>query len=178
MPTSPICACIHPLVNFRNLENCKQIKKLIWFSRTLVNVIGEYFANQIVQSRGKGYETNQNGLKLPTFSYSVPFIDCIFPLHLFTNPLTYSFFTCIPTHILSPSHSFTYTPQHTQGGHFDLPDRLFHSIPDAWTSASETNMADVKELIPEFFYLPEFLMNSNNFDFGLYTFQNLSCVGI
>jgi len=27
-------------------------------------------------------------------------------------------------------------------------------------------MADVKELVPEFFYLPEFLVNSNNFDLG------------
>ena len=55
----------------------------------------------------------------------------------------------------------------SQGGHFDLPDRLFHSIPVAWVSASSTNMADVKELIPEFFYLPEFLKNSNHFDLGL-----------
>ncbi|XP_039272900.2 WD repeat and FYVE domain-containing protein 3-like [Styela clava] len=53
-----------------------------------------------------------------------------------------------------------------QGGHFDLADRMFHSIGDAWHSASEKNMADVKELIPEFFYLPEFLLNSNNFDLG------------
>ena len=53
-----------------------------------------------------------------------------------------------------------------QGGHFDLPDRLFHSIPDAWRSASVSNMADIKELIPEFFYLPEFLVNRNNFDLG------------
>ena len=27
-------------------------------------------------------------------------------------------------------------------------------------------MADVKELIPEFFYLPEFLVNENKFDLG------------
>lgn len=54
-----------------------------------------------------------------------------------------------------------------QGGHFDLADRMFHSIKEAWTSASRHNMADVKELIPEFFYLPEFLVNSNNFDLGL-----------
>ena len=53
-----------------------------------------------------------------------------------------------------------------QGGHFDLPDRMFHSIPEAWRSASETNMADVKELIPEFFYLPDFLTNKNQFDLG------------
>ncbi|KAJ3091789.1 hypothetical protein HK102_013434 [Quaeritorhiza haematococci] len=53
-----------------------------------------------------------------------------------------------------------------QGGHFDHPDRLFHSIAMSWKTASQLNMADVRELIPEFFYLPEFLMNSNNFDFG------------
>ncbi|XP_068632967.1 WD repeat and FYVE domain-containing protein 3 isoform X2 [Battus philenor] len=53
-----------------------------------------------------------------------------------------------------------------QGGHFDLADRMFHSIKEAWNSASRHNMADVKELIPEFFYLPEFLLNSNNFDLG------------
>ncbi|CAH0558995.1 unnamed protein product [Brassicogethes aeneus] len=53
-----------------------------------------------------------------------------------------------------------------QGGHFDLADRMFHSVKEAWFSASKHNMADVKELIPEFFYLPEFLDNSNMFDFG------------
>ncbi|XP_068150456.1 LOW QUALITY PROTEIN: WD repeat and FYVE domain-containing protein 3 [Drosophila tropicalis] len=53
-----------------------------------------------------------------------------------------------------------------QGGHFDLADRMFHSIKEAWLSASKLNMADVKELIPEFFYLPEFLSNFNNFDLG------------
>ena len=36
-------------------------------------------------------------------------------------------------------------------------------------------MADVKELIPEFFYLPEFLMNENKFDLGRK--QNGECLG-
>ncbi|KAI0982690.1 hypothetical protein GJ496_007335 [Pomphorhynchus laevis] len=54
-----------------------------------------------------------------------------------------------------------------QGGSFDLPDRAFHSIKECWLSASEKNMSDVKELIPEFFYLPEFLSNSNRFNFGI-----------
>ncbi|KAK3103345.1 hypothetical protein FSP39_018631 [Pinctada imbricata] len=53
-----------------------------------------------------------------------------------------------------------------QGGHFDLADRMFHSVKENWLSASKNNMADVKELIPEFFYLPEFLCNSNNYDLG------------
>ncbi|KAI9684831.1 MAG: hypothetical protein M1829_000206 [Trizodia sp. TS-e1964] len=53
-----------------------------------------------------------------------------------------------------------------QGGNFDHADRLFYSIHKAWISASQDNMTDVRELIPEFFYLPEFLTNSNEYDFG------------
>lgn len=53
-----------------------------------------------------------------------------------------------------------------QGGRFDVADRLFHDVGASWKSASTENLQDVRELIPEFFYLPEFLENSNNFDFG------------
>lgn len=53
-----------------------------------------------------------------------------------------------------------------QGGTFDVPERMFYSIQKEWESASKDNMSDVRELIPEFFYLPDFLVNSNNFDFG------------
>jgi WD40 repeat protein len=53
-----------------------------------------------------------------------------------------------------------------QGGHFDHADRLFHNIGSSWKSASAENLQDVRELIPEFFYLGEFLVNSDNFDFG------------
>ncbi|KPI41369.1 Beige-like protein [Cyphellophora attinorum] len=53
-----------------------------------------------------------------------------------------------------------------QGGSFDHPDRLFFSIEGAWRSAARMNMTDVRELTPEFFYLPEFLVNLNGFDFG------------
>ncbi|KAG5372176.1 Beige protein-like protein 1 [Yarrowia sp. C11] len=53
-----------------------------------------------------------------------------------------------------------------QGGRFDHADRLFYSIKKAWLSASRDNTTDVRELIPEFFFLPEFLSNSNNFSFG------------
>uniref|UniRef100_A0A093UU26 Beige protein like 1 n=1 Tax=Talaromyces marneffei PM1 TaxID=1077442 RepID=A0A093UU26_TALMA len=54
-----------------------------------------------------------------------------------------------------------------QGGTFDHADRLFYSIGKAWESASRGNLSDVRELTPEFFYLPEFLVNSNKYDFGL-----------
>ena len=34
-----------------------QINNLIWLFRTLANVVGEYFANEIAQSCGKEYKT-------------------------------------------------------------------------------------------------------------------------
>lgn len=53
-----------------------------------------------------------------------------------------------------------------QGDSFDHADRLFQSVADAWASASSKNKTDVRELIPEFFCLPEFLTNINGYDFG------------
>lgn len=52
-----------------------------------------------------------------------------------------------------------------QGGRFDSADRLFYSIENCWESV-QTNTYDVKELIPEFFYMPDFLHNINNYNFG------------
>ncbi|XP_051880021.1 lysosomal-trafficking regulator isoform X2 [Pristis pectinata] len=50
---------------------------------------------------------------------------------------------------------------------FDIPDRTFHSMNTTWRLSSYESMTDVKELIPEFFYLPEFLVNREGFDFGM-----------
>ncbi|ORX99376.1 beach-domain-containing protein [Basidiobolus meristosporus CBS 931.73] len=53
-----------------------------------------------------------------------------------------------------------------QGGKFDHADRQFHSIPECWFNCTNAS-GDVKELIPEFFYMPEFLTNANRFDLGV-----------
>lgn len=53
----------------------------------------------------------------------------------------------------------------SQGG-FDIPERMFFSVKKEWESASRDNMGDVRELIPEFFYLPDFLLNSNHIHLG------------
>ena len=45
-------------------------------------------------------------------------------------------------------------------GRFDCADRQFHSVAAAWQARMESP-ADVKELIPEFFYFPEFIENMN-----------------
>ena len=51
-----------------------------------------------------------------------------------------------------------------QGNGFDDPNRLFFSIESALYSIS-SNKSDLRELIPEFFYLPEMFMNINSINF-------------
>lgn len=53
---------------------------------------------------------------------------------------------------------------------FDCADRQFHSVAAAWQARMESP-ADVKELIPEFFYFPEFLQNLNGAYVCLKAFQ-------
>ena len=53
---------------------------------------------------------------------------------------------------------FTSLAIELQNGKFDIPDRIFSNISSTWNSCF-TNASDVKELIPEFFYFPEFLKN-------------------
>ena len=60
---------------------------------------------------------------------------------------------------------FTEGAKALQGGHFDIPDRLFYSIPGAYRLATE-DISDVREMIPEFYFLPEILINQDNLDFG------------
>ncbi|XP_035386156.1 lipopolysaccharide-responsive and beige-like anchor protein isoform X3 [Electrophorus electricus] len=53
-----------------------------------------------------------------------------------------------------------------QGGKFDHADRTFSSISRAWKNC-QRDTSDVKELIPEFYYLPEMFVNSNNYSLGV-----------
>jgi hypothetical protein len=48
-----------------------------------------------------------------------------------------------------------------------VPDRTFHSIETTWLLSSSESTTDYKELIPEFFFLHEFLTNQQGFEFGV-----------
>ncbi|XP_036367591.1 neurobeachin isoform X5 [Octopus sinensis] len=52
-----------------------------------------------------------------------------------------------------------------QGGKFDHANRTFFSISQAWKNC-QRDTSDVKELIPEFYYLPEMFVNQNTYNFG------------
>jgi len=71
----------------------------------------------------------------------------------------------IVLHFLLRQEPFTSMAIDLQGGRFDCPDRLFFDMASSW-NCCQTNSGDFKELIPELFFCPEILMNTNNFPLG------------
>ena len=65
------------------------------------------------------------------------------------------------SHFLTRIFPFTYNSIEIQGERFDDPDRMFTSMMKTFESTS-TLKDDVRELIPEFYILPELFLNRNN----------------
>ena len=76
----------------------------------------------------------------------------------YSNPM----FVC---NFLMRLFPFTHISIELQGNDFDKPERLFLSVVDSFIN-STTQKTDVRELIPEFFYLPELFTNINNLNLG------------
>ena len=76
----------------------------------------------------------------------------------YSNPI----YTC---NFLVRVFPFTHISIELQGDKLDDSNRLFHSIKNTFTTCTSLK-TDVRELIPEFFYLPEMLLNINNLELG------------
>ncbi|XP_029301927.1 neurobeachin-like isoform X2 [Cottoperca gobio] len=57
---------------------------------------------------------------------------------------------------------------------FDHPDRTFSAIARSWRNC-QRDTSDVKELIPEFYYLPEMFVNSNGYHLGMREDRSMVC---
>ena len=60
---------------------------------------------------------------------------------------------------------FSHISIELQGNKFDDPGRIFFSVKNSFFN-STSQKTDVRELIPEFFYLPELFLNINKLNFG------------
>ncbi|KAM6961393.1 neurobeachin-like isoform 7-T7 [Aplochiton taeniatus] len=60
------------------------------------------------------------------------------------------------------------------GNKFDHPDRTFSAITRSWRTC-QRDTSDVKELIPEFYYLPEMFVNSNGYHLGMREDRAMVC---
>ena len=78
----------------------------------------------------------------------------------------YSTMMGVVLHFLVRLQPFASLHKEMQSGHFDVPDRLFSSIPRSFRH-NTTQLSEVKELTPEWFTTPEMFRNVNGFDFGV-----------
>ena len=69
------------------------------------------------------------------------------------------------SHYLVRLFPFTLTGIEIQGNSFDAPDRLFININKSFLN-TVSEKSDLREIIPEFFALPEMFINLNNLNLG------------
>eukprot|EP01032_Pedospumella_encystans_P019712 gene19712-22413_t len=77
----------------------------------------------------------------------------------------YSTMVGVVLHFLVRLQPFAALHKEMQNGHFDVPDRLFSSIPRSFKH-NTTQLSEVKELTPEWFTTPDMFRNVNNFALG------------
>ena len=83
----------------------------------------------------------------------------------YSNPL----YVC---HYLTRIFPFSNISIELQGDKFDDPNRLLISVNKSFEGAS-SHEGDVRELLPEFFYLPEIFVNQNNLDLKIKSKLNI-----
>ena len=75
------------------------------------------------------------------------------------------------SHYMCRLFPYSLTMIEIQGIGFDVSERLFICLQKTFTSASTEN-CDLRELIPDFYSMPEFFMNINNLNFGSININN------
>ena len=115
---------------------------------------------------------NNNYPKIPKYNYDInklytnPNIECELIPHCFhySNSMYVS-------HFLGRLFPYSLTMIEIQGTGFDCSERLFLCFEKSFLS-STTEKGDLRELVPEFYYLPELFLNINEFNFGKIDIKN------
>ena len=103
----------------------------------------------------KEYKQNENKNKIGIEFEEKPYV---FGSH-YSNPI----YVC---HFLTRIFPYSNLMIELQGNKFDDPDRLFISVNNSFNGAT-TQKGDLRELIPEFYYIPEMFLNINNLNLGI-----------
>ena len=167
-------------LNQENNEKLTKEELITNHQRNLSIPMGLMEINENSKSRKKNYiflyklTLEEHKIKLlsenpfPQYDYnfeeliSNPKIPCdgipnVFNSH-FSNPAYVS-------HFLTKIFPFTISAYEIQGNSFDSPDRLFINISKTFQSCIGEK-CDIRELIPQFFYLPQMFKNINHLNFG------------
>ena len=141
-----------------NLNDPKTYRDLKWsmgaqnesqreaFKRRYDDLAEAYYSNlEVVKKTGEG-DTS----------------DCLPPFHFGSHYSTMGFVLWY----LVRYEPFTSLNIWMQDGRFDKTDRIFDTMEVCYKGVTN-NQSDVKELIPEFYYCPEFLQNPNKINLGV-----------
>ena len=109
-------------------------------------------------SKPMGALNKQRLAKLKLLKEAVPDINYLYQS-------TYSSVFMV-LHLLVRLEPFTTVHIKYQDGKFDVPTRVFLSIDDCFERCNDS-ASNFRELIPEFFFCPEFLRNNDRFDLGV-----------
>ena len=126
----------------------EEIMELISF-RNMTKPVGALGTSNRVKTYLEKFDQSNSFSNAPNYHYGSHYSSPAIVLHYLIR--------------LSP---YTEGAKAIQNGHFDLADRLFFSINHTFKNAME-EMSDVRELIPEFYSIPEFFINTNKLDLGI-----------
>ena len=111
---------------------------------------------------------NKNSLKIPKYSYNIEKLysnpDILYEQIPYCYGSHYSNGMYI-SHFLGRLFPYSLTMIEIQITGFDCPERLFLCMEKTFLS-STTEKCDIRELIPEFYTLPEMFLNLNQLNFG------------
>ena len=93
------------------------------------------------------FEENDNDIEIKSHLFNTHYSNIVYTSNFMIRLFPYSFCAI-----------------EMQGNGFDNPNRLFHYIQDTLYNIC-VQKSDLRELIPEFFYLPEMFMNINNINY-------------
>ena len=129
-------------------------------SRDLSSHIGFQSGTEASINRQKSYiYLNKLKLEEKDESTSKKYV-CYFNIH-YSNGL----YTC---NFLIRIIPYSFIAIEYQGDGFDTPNRLFHSIENTLYNISYFS-SDIREITPEFYYLPEMMFNLNKLNLGIRT---------
>ena len=116
---------------------------------------GDEYYNSYINKKNKKKKdkNNEDDMELNLGPIQINQVPYYFGSH-YSNPTYVS-------HYLTRIFPFSFVSIEIQGDKFDDPDRMFFCIEKTFESACTLNN-DVRELIPEFYLMPEMFLNKNN----------------
>ena len=123
--------------------------------------------NTITEEKNKNI-VKKNYQKLPQYNYDINKLYTDIKIEYDRIPYCFGSHysnSMYVSHFLGRLFPYAFTMIEIQVTGFDCSERLFLCLNKTFISSTEEK-SDVRELIPEFYTLPEMFRNINNFDFG------------